>query len=288
MLRFKRGMQVFLATGAILIGVFAAGCRPHHHDDDDDDYHGGGGGGGGGSFDANLRDDGGHHDDSNAIPGYLYSIGGDVRNSGDDWSGGFWVDFYASENSTLTTSDWLIGSVYVGTIAPDSWANADLLVSFPGSIPPGEYYVGWIIDATDSVDETNESDNVVVLSGPSLVVGDDYEPNDSEFTAHYLGGPAELYQIDGTIGEDGDEDWFSFWQDDGFAIDIFLSSLPDDYELQLYADDGTLLDASSNAGTANESVFLIAPYTGLYYIRVQGWGTAHDAFDFYALDVDLE
>ncbi|MCC6740987.1 MAG: PPC domain-containing protein [Planctomycetia bacterium] len=278
----RQGLVAFLAVGAVCAALFAAGCRPHRDHDDDDDHHHDD------DDDVDLEDDGGHYSDDTAIPGYHFDMGGDVRNDGDDWSGSFVVRFYASENSTISSSDYFLGSDWLGSIAPGSWASADLSVSFPHSVPPGRYYVGWIIDADDDVDETDEGDNVVVRSGPSLLVEDEYEPNDEDWSAYHLGGPDTLYLIEAVISEDGDEDWFSFWQDDGFAINITLHSLPDDYELELYDDGGGLIASSSNGGLTTEFISEVATYTGYYYIRVQGWGAAHDEDDEYWLDVDLE
>ncbi|MEK7468048.1 MAG: CARDB domain-containing protein [Planctomycetota bacterium] len=278
---FKTRVLAILVAG-LFAGLALSGCRPHrdHDDYDGGDHHDS-------HDDPNLHDDGGHHDDDTAVPGYLYSIGTDVENDGDDWSGGFWVDFYASENSSITTSDWKIGSVYVGSLWAGEWANADLLVSFP-DIPPGRYYVGAIIDATHVVSESNESDNIVVFSGPSLLVLDEFEPNDDDWQSHYLGGPDAFYALNATIHEDGDEDWFSFWQDNGFNVDVLLSGLPDDYDVEVYDDGGGLIDMSSNSGTAVDHVNFDAPYTGFYYIRIRGSGSDHDEDDTYALDVDLE
>ena len=300
MLRLKLCLQTALACSTLFAALVLAGCEPHHHhsswDDDDDDFHwssggssGGGGSGGGPSGLPDLRDDGSsfQYYDASAIPGRFFSAGGDVRNDGSAGSGGFWVDFYASTNTLLTTSDFFIGSVYVGGIASGSYANADLLVAFP-SIPPGVYYVGWILDASNAVVESSESNNVVLIAGSALLVEDEFEPNDSSGSAEFLGGPATTYTLDATISTGSDEDWFSFTQDAGFTIDVLLSSLPDDYDLEIYADDGTLLDSSTSGGTTSESVTFFAPYTGFYFVRVVGFGSAHDETNTYSLDVNLE
>jgi len=117
---------------------------------------------------------------------------------------------------------------------------------------------------------------------------DRYEPNDTQYLAYNLGGPNNFYAVNGAISWDSEEDWFTFWQDDGYDITLSLTNLPDDYELQLYDDDGHQLAVSSQPGLANELIFFVAPYSGRYYVRVQGWDTAHDEDRPYLLEVDLE
>ncbi len=70
------------------------------------------------------------------------------------------VAYYASANTTITSSDHLIGLDYVSYLTPSQISvestTADLN-SF--SIAPGNYYLGFIIDYVDNVNESNENDN---------------------------------------------------------------------------------------------------------------------------------
>jgi len=94
-------------------------------------------------------------------PGQAFSAWCDVRNSGGSASGSFAVDFYASTNTTIRTVDYFLGRVNMSSIAPGDYASCDLnLASFPSSVPPGTYYIGWIIDADDDVAESDEGNNV--------------------------------------------------------------------------------------------------------------------------------
>lgn len=269
---------------AVIIGlsVAAAGCRDH-----DDDHHDGGGGGH--DDDVDLRDDGSWDQwaDDTAIPGDRFEAGLDVRNVGDDDAGGFWVDFYLSDNSTITSSDRRIGSVYVGWLDEDEDTDVDLDVTFPDGIPPGRYYIGVIIDATDRIDETNESNNTVVFSGDMVVVEDEFEENDGLDDAYYLGSWGTTYTLEAVISTSGDTDWFAVWQSDGYSINIDLTSLPDDYDLLLVDDDGNLIADSTSGGTTAESIVHIATYTGMYYIVVVPDGSAADEDDTYLLEIEL-
>ena len=78
-------------------------------------------------------------------------------------SGAFYVDFYLSPDSTISTSDYFLGRVTMSSIAAGAYGNADLhLTSFPGGLPVGDYYVGIIIDPTNVVTESNELNNTGV------------------------------------------------------------------------------------------------------------------------------
>ena len=81
------------------------------------------------------------------------------------------VTCYASENTTITSHDYQIGSSEsLPTIAADSVATVDISRTFPTNIPPGMYYIGWIIDPGNAVAESDESNNTAYKQGDQLVV----------------------------------------------------------------------------------------------------------------------
>lgn len=124
---------------------------------------------------ADLIDDGENFSGFNpqtVSDGSAFGAYSDVRNIGTANSGGFYVSYYASTNTTITTGDYLLGNVYVsGGAAPFNYANANLsLSSFPSGIPDGTYYVGWLIDRFATVSEFSESNNVGYKAGYQLTV----------------------------------------------------------------------------------------------------------------------
>ncbi len=77
-----------------------------------------------------------------------------VLNGGSEYTDGYVVEFFASTDTTITADDY-----FLGWHASTGWARTHVgLTGFPG-IPPGEYYVGWIIDTLDNVDERDEANN---------------------------------------------------------------------------------------------------------------------------------
>lgn len=289
----------------VLALAVAGGCGPKHRSSSGGGGNGNGsqpaaapapvgGGVGGGSVVpvpmADLADAGSlwQSNDSSATPGATFAAGGRVINSGPAPSVGFWVDFYASSDDQLdTASDLLIGSVFLPGLAAGASADASLSVVFP-AIPPGSWHVGWQIDATAVVAEGVETNNAVVIAGPSLVVRDSFEPNDVMATAWYLGAGGRAYQALGTVDSAADEDWFSFDRDAAGMIQIDLSTLPADYDLELYASDGTLLASSAAIGFASESISLLAPATDLYFVRVYSATGAFVTRVTYQLDLDIQ
>ncbi len=94
----------------------------------------------------------------------------DVRNIGTASSGGFYVRYYASTNTYISTYDYLIGSDYVSSISAFNSRDSDWNGTFPTGAPDGTYWVGWIIDAYDNVTEFDESNNTAYKSSYQLVV----------------------------------------------------------------------------------------------------------------------
>jgi hypothetical protein len=102
---------------------------------------------------------GGHFGPKTVSPGQLFDIWFSVDNKGDADAGHFSVNFYVSTDTTITASDYYIGKYSIGNLpAGSSWIG-EWLRSFPGGIPAGEYYVGYIIDADNEVEESDETNN---------------------------------------------------------------------------------------------------------------------------------
>ncbi len=86
----------------------------------------------------------------------------EVTNGGGSNADGFWVNFYASKDSTITTADAYIGTAYVAGIAAGA-STGDLAktLRIPGAFKQGDgtYYVGMIVDSRNDVPESDEANN---------------------------------------------------------------------------------------------------------------------------------
>ncbi len=106
---------------------------------------------------------------SNIFAGFTPTLGGagltnfevwsKVRNIGTNTPNTFTVSYYASPDTTFSTDDYLIGTDVLSSLSPTVSTDSHWIGTLPNTIPSGEYYVGWIIDANDNIDEFNENNN---------------------------------------------------------------------------------------------------------------------------------
>ncbi|MHA1478584.1 MAG: CARDB domain-containing protein [Promethearchaeota archaeon] len=94
----------------------------------------------------------------------------DVKNEGTAAASSFDVSFYFSENSIISSSDYLIGSITINNLDSYSYVASDWMGVIPTEIPDGSYYVGWIIDSGYVIDEFDENNNNVLLSYPMIEI----------------------------------------------------------------------------------------------------------------------
>jgi len=71
----------------------------------------------------------------------------------------FTVSYYASTDTTFSDEDYLIGTDVITTIPPTESTDSQWSGILPNDIPGGDYYIGWIIDGNDNIDEFNENNN---------------------------------------------------------------------------------------------------------------------------------
>ncbi len=82
-----------------------------------------------------------------------------IENLGSIDSGIFNVSYYISPDSTISTSDELIGSEIYFSIGSNNYRNLSYIGRIPISLSDGNFYVGWIIDSNNDIDESDETNN---------------------------------------------------------------------------------------------------------------------------------
>ncbi len=99
-----------------------------------------------------------------------------LQNSGNTPSGGFDIDWYLSLNSTITTSDTKLKSIFIQNLAGGNVEYSTQEITIPACKDNGteiatgsEYFFGIIADSKNSIDEKNENNNAL-SSTYSLVV----------------------------------------------------------------------------------------------------------------------
>ena len=112
---------------------------------------------------------------------------------------------------------------------------------------------------------------------------DPFEPNDTLQTAIEI----EPGAIESYVCYADDEDYFKFWVDAGQMAVLTLTSLPADYDLELYSPDGEWVKASYEYGTDDEYLPFTADKAGYWSAGVVPWLDAHSASDSYLLTLSL-
>ncbi len=83
-----------------------------------------------------------------------------VENTGDTNAGGSYVGFYLSQDTVFTTSDSLLGEVFISLLPVGATATISFSKTLTGlDLPAGDYFVGLIVDYRNDVDEFSEEDN---------------------------------------------------------------------------------------------------------------------------------
>jgi len=122
---------------------------------------------------ADLEDRGSSYSGYNTgtvTPGVTsFNVWNDVRNTGTATASGYYVRYYASINTIISIGDYLIGSDYISSTTPFTYSDASWSGIFPNGIPAGNYYIGWLIDVDDDVDEVDEGNNRAYISSQVTV-----------------------------------------------------------------------------------------------------------------------
>jgi Uncharacterized conserved protein len=95
-----------------------------------------------------------------------------VKNQGKATAGGFYVKYYLSKDSTITTSDTYLGSRYISSLKAGELSTVSENFTLPSNLV-GSYYVGAIVDSSNNVSESDESNNIKIGSTTISIVAPD-------------------------------------------------------------------------------------------------------------------
>jgi hypothetical protein len=87
-----------------------------------------------------------------------------LRNTGAanaaDGNGLIRIAYFASTDTTITSADHPLGDEFTWSLASSQYRDITVPLKLPNSLPRNAYYVGWIIDPLNGIQESNENDNV--------------------------------------------------------------------------------------------------------------------------------
>lgn len=95
--------------------------------------------------------------------GEAFQITTTLRNAGTSSTGTFYVNFYFSTNSIISSSDRYVGTVAVSSMGAFTSRDVTLSATLPANVTSGTYHVGWIVDPDNRVQEYDETDNTVLM-----------------------------------------------------------------------------------------------------------------------------
>jgi len=95
-----------------------------------------------------------------------------VKNQGTQAAGSFWVGFYLSSDSTITSSDINTGwGCTISSLAAGAPWECGGTVGIPASVSPGTYYLGGYADPGNTVSESSETNNGGAATNPITITG---------------------------------------------------------------------------------------------------------------------
>jgi len=136
-----------------------------------------------------------------AAPDSTVTLSGIVTNQGHSQSSLMDIGLYMSTDSTITTSDTLVGDVFTGGIEANATKSFSMLVDIPSGLSPGTYYFGAIADYENVVEEMDEGNNTastpvtVFIPTPDLVISSMVGPTEAVATMTYFNPTATVENI---------------------------------------------------------------------------------------------
>jgi subtilase family serine protease len=82
-----------------------------------------------------------------------------IANQGGTDAGSLTVAFYLSQDTSVTSSDTLLGTKTVTSLTAGSTSTVTASFTVPSGIATGKYYVGVIVDSGSAIVESNEGNN---------------------------------------------------------------------------------------------------------------------------------
>ena len=173
-----------------------------------------------------------------------------VQNSGGVSSGTTQIKYYRSTDSTITSSDSVVSTDNVGTLAPGGSTDKTVTINAPSS--PGTYYYGAIVETVSG--ETNNANNS--SSGIRL-----------EVSRHSVSGSLSYNSI--TIYKGNNDSESPRWSNKPSGQDVEYSISPTVSGVSIDKSDGRV-SVSSSAGIMDRAFTVTAMGTGDYTGEVTG------------------
>jgi len=188
---------------------------------------------------------------------------------------------WSTDESATSQVEYGLTTSY-GTTYPSSDSTADTTSHSVtlSSLSANTLYHYRVI-STDSSNNTATSTDATFTTSTA---GSDtcYEPNDNFSDAYTIDKDTTIYAY---IWDSTDKDYYKFYITHTGTITINLTSLPADYELDLYNSSYELIGYSR--GTSDESITKYLSAVSAYYIHIYGFSGASSSNDTYCLSLSF-
>lgn len=111
----------------------------------------------------------------------IFEIDCEVANEGTLEASSFNVSFYVSTNTVISQYDYLLGNITISHLDPFTYIALNWTGIVPTEVPDGSYYVGWLIDSGDDIQEFDENNNEGLISYPLVEIESPAPPNQDGF-----------------------------------------------------------------------------------------------------------
>ncbi len=195
---------------------------------------------------------------NSVLQDHVFFVKYSLINSGFANSGPITVDFYLSDNTSISSFDTKVGTANLGAIDA-GWFY--IVPDWPllASVSPGTYWVGWIMRSAvpeyggDFMCTNDPCSNVVIVADETLTVldcSDSWEGDNGWSTASpYSPGVPQIHDICPI----GDVDWLSFTLSGPSSVVLETSAAAGDTEMWLYNSGLGLIEYDNNDGVGSLS-----------------------------------
>lgn len=215
-------------------------------------------------------------DQETVNPGEQFNVSLTVDNTGGSTADTFRVGYYFSLDNKVTTSDTLLGTDTVKTLAGNATTNLSKKLILPSSAEGlTDFYIGAIADDQNAFVEENETNNTAkkVLS---LRGAPDDNAGGELATARDIGVVGEKAQtFSDFVGDffgvsDDNNDYYKLQLDQKSSLNLSLTGLQSNASLYLLDQNGYSIDSSTLDGKKNEAISKkLLP--GTYYVQVENY-----------------
>ncbi|GAB2967262.1 hypothetical protein GCM10027048_42430 [Hymenobacter coalescens] len=228
-----------------------------------------------------------------AASGTVYDSGGSAGNYGDDVRQCQLIAPTGATSVSLTFNSFDLESGYDHLLVYNGANNqAPLIGKFSGTTNPGTIKAtsGKVfLELRSDCATTRPGFSASWTSSGGTTTScptDSYEANETLSASKALGVNVNNLAY---VCPAADVDWYSFTSSStNNNIKVTLSTLPADYELELYNASGTLLYSSTSSGTNPETITYNGAPAATYYVRVYGYNGATSNTTAYTLRVSTQ